>query len=279
MLDLNKPLVSVLICSYNAEKFVEATVRSVSNQTYANMEILVLDNDSSDETVGVLRRVAEEDPRLKIYEAMSNLGAYGGLNYLLDRAAGRYVAINDHDDIWKNDKIRRQVEFLETNGNYVGCGTAMINHYEKYNCFVMRRLRRIGTVAWHTSLVFRNSGQRYDESIKVATDFHFMKNVLCRNHLLIYNHREPYVLRRIRADHSNLSTKWIRIRNLKEILRAKVNTVDKLALLNRVLLGQTLSDYLVLMLLMRRHILSKTDVEEYFDLEEFPLNDRFAQSL
>lgn len=60
---------------------MEATIRSVSNQTYANMEILVLDNDSSDKTVGVLRRVADEDPRLKIYEATSNLGAYGGLNY------------------------------------------------------------------------------------------------------------------------------------------------------------------------------------------------------
>ena len=72
------PLVSVLICSYNAEKFVEATVRSVMNQTYRNLEILVLDNASSDETVVILEGMGREDARIKVYAGRENLGAYGG---------------------------------------------------------------------------------------------------------------------------------------------------------------------------------------------------------
>ena len=108
------PLVSVLICAYNAEKYIEATIRSVMTQTYRNLEILVLDNNSSDGTVGILEGLKREEAETAALRREEELGAYGGLNYLLERAAGTYIAIQDHDDIWHPDKIARQVEFLET---------------------------------------------------------------------------------------------------------------------------------------------------------------------
>jgi glycosyltransferase involved in cell wall biosynthesis len=258
------PLVSVLICSYNAEKFIETTVRSVVNQTYRNLEILILDNASSDRTVGLLEGLAGEDVRLKIYTGSENLGAYGGLDFLLDRASGKYIAIDDHDDVWHSDKIRWQVEFLEQNTQFVGCGTAIINHYEKYDTYLLRRQRRISKIAWHTSLVYRNSGVRYDAGVLVGTDFHFMKHILCRDGKRIYNSDEPYVLRRIMADRSNLSSRWISFRNLREILCVRIGAADKLALLNRLLLPERLADYLVLRVFLRKSILSKADVKEYF---------------
>jgi glycosyltransferase involved in cell wall biosynthesis len=258
------PLVSVLICSYNAEKFIEATVRSIVNQTYRNMEILILDNASSDGTLQVLERLAGEDVRLKIYRGHENLGAYGGLNYLLDRALGKYIAIDDHDDTWHCDKIRRQIEFLEQNAEFVGCGTAIINYYEKYDAYLLRRQPRISEIAWHTSLLFRNSGLRYDTEISVGTDFHFMKHILCRDGGRIHNSDEPCVLRTIMADRSNLSSRWISFKNLREILCVRIDTVDKLALLNRLLLPERLADYLLLKVFLRRSILSKADVKEYF---------------
>ena len=130
------PLVSVLICAYNAQKFIEATIRSVMAQTYRNIEILVLDNNSSDGTVAILEGLKRQEARLRLYGGKKNLGAYGGLNYLLERAAGTYIAIQDHDDLWHPDKIARQVEFLEKNHAYVGCGTAIINYYERYDTFL-----------------------------------------------------------------------------------------------------------------------------------------------
>jgi glycosyltransferase involved in cell wall biosynthesis len=258
------PLVSVLICSYNAENFIETTVRSVVNQTYRNMEILVLDNASSDGTVGVLERLAGEDVRLKIHRGFENLGAYGGLNYLLERASGKYIAIDDHDDTWRSDKIRRQIEFLEQNAEFVGCGTAIINHYKKYGTYLLRCQPRISKIAWHTSLVFRNSGARYDAKLSLGNDFYFMKHILCRDGGHIHNSDEPCVLRTIMADRSNLSSRWINFKNLREILCVRIDALDKLALLNRLLLPERLADYLVLKVFLRRNILSEADVKEYF---------------
>jgi glycosyltransferase involved in cell wall biosynthesis len=261
---INDPLVSVLICSYNAERFVELTIRSVSNQTYSNMEILVLDNNSSDRTVDVLERLAGEDPRLRFYRGNQNLGAYGGLNYLLERAAGEYIAINDHDDIWHAEKIVRQVEFLERNSEYVGCGTAMINYYEKYDTFVVRRQPVVAMVAWHTSLVFRRGSCRYDTSLKIANDFHFMKNTICQNSRCIHNFKEPYVLRKVHADYSNLSTKWIAFKNTIEIVHSKVGLFDKVAMLYRLLLPRWLADHILLKFLIKRNIVAKAEVNRSF---------------
>lgn len=254
----------MLVCSYNAVEFIEATIRSVMNQTYRNLEILVLDNASEDGTVGVLERLCGEDPRIKLFAGRDNLGAYGGLNYLLDRAKGTYIAIQDHDDIWHREKIGRQVEFLENDSRYIGCGTAIINHYEKYDVFLLRRQPNVSRIAWHTSLVFRNHGFRYNAEAKVANDFYFMKHLLCRDGRHIYNYPEPCVLRTIWADRSNLSTKWIASGNLGEILRVRINVFDKLTLFFRLLLPEHIADYLVLRVFLRRHILSEADVEAYF---------------
>jgi len=272
--DPKQPIVSVLICAYNAERFMEATLRSVMAQTYGSLEILVLDNASSDGTREILEGLKGEEPRLKLYGGKKNLGAYGGLNYLLDRATGTYIAIQDHDDIWHPDKIARQVEFLERDHTYVGCGTAIVNYYERYDTFLARRQPEVTRVAWHTSLVFRNLGLRYNAKARVANDFLFMKHILCRDEKRIHNLKEPYVLRMIRADRSNLSTKWISLKNLKEILRARIGLFDKLALLNRLLLPERLADYLVLKVLLRKNIRSAADVRKQFGPAAAPIGHR-----
>ncbi len=261
---MNSPLVSVLVCTFNAERFIEPTMRSVMNQTYANIEILVLDNASSDRTAGMLERIGGEEPRLKLYVGRENLGAYGGLNYLLERASGTYIAINDHDDIWHADKLRKQVEFLEEHKEYIGCGTAIVNYYEKYDTYLLRRQPRVSNIAWHTSLVFRHSSLRYDASLKVGNDFHFMKHLLCGNNRRILNLGEPYVLRPIRADHSNLSTRWIGFRNFADIIRVRMNALDKMALLMRLFLPERFADFLVLKVFFRRNVLPGIHTAAYF---------------
>ena len=268
------PLVSVLICAYNAQKFIEATIRSVMAQTYRNIEILVLDNNSSDGTVAILEGLKRQEARLRLYGGKKNLGAYGGLNYLLERAAGTYIAIQDHDDLWHPDKIARQVQFLEQNHTYIGCGTAIINYYERYDTFLVRRQPAHARIAWHTSLVFRNAGLRYNARLKIANDFFFMKHVLCRKGKNIHNIEEPYVLRTIRADGSNLSTRWISFGNLKEILRARIGLLDKLALLNRLLLPGRLADYLVMKAFLRKNIRSASDVRKQFGPDLVPVGNR-----
>jgi glycosyltransferase involved in cell wall biosynthesis len=268
--DPKQPVVSVLICAYNAERFVEATLRSVMTQTYGSLEILVLDNDSSDRTRDILEGLGQEEPRLRLYAGKKNIGAYGGLNYLLERATGTYVAINDHDDIWHPEKIAKQVKFLEQNQDCAGCGTAIVNYYEKYDTYLLRKQPEVSCLAWHTSLVFRNSGIRYNVQTRVANDFFFMKQILCRDGRRIRNLKEPCVLRTIRADGSNLSTRWISFRNLRDILRVNVNMFDRLAMLYRLLLPGKVADYLMLKLFLRKNVRASEDIKRHFMPDHVP---------
>lgn len=233
-----RPLVSVLICSYNAEKFIKETIQSVLSQTYPELELLILDNASKDKTAEIVRQIASKDRRVKLFANETNLGSYPGLNYLLERAKGIYIAINDHDDIWHPEKLARQVDFLENHKEYAGCGTAIINWYEKYRKTIYRTQPEKADVSWHTTLVFRNGGFRYDTSVKLGTDFYFMKNILSKDKKKIYNFPEPMVYRRIFAGSQNLSGQWMKKTSFRDIAGLKVGLLDKLALFNRRILPQ-----------------------------------------
>jgi len=257
-----QPLVSVLICSYNAEKFIESTIYSVLGQTYKNIELLVLDNASTDKTVDILKRIQLKDKRLHIFAENKNHGAYPGLNYLLEHAHGVYIAINDHDDIWHTEKLRKQISYLEKHKDMIGCGTAIINWYEEYGKGILRTQPEKHTVAWHTSLVYRNESFRYDTSKTVGTDFYFMKNVLCQNGRKIYNFPEPYVFRRIWKGQKNLSSNWMRKMTLNEIVRLEIPFIDKMALLNRKFFPAFVIEYMITHI--NRSVLTKNTLPSEF---------------
>lgn len=243
---MSPPLVSVLVCSYNAEQFIESTVQSILGQTYRNMELLILDNASTDTTVKLLEQIQKTDSRLIIIASKTNHGAYPGLNHLLEKAKGTYIAINDHDDIWHSQKLEKQIAFLESNKKYVGCGTAIINWYEEYKKGILRTQPKEFTIAWHTSLVYRNEGFRYDISKPVGTDFFFMQNIVCKNGKKIFNFPEPYVLRRIWKGQKNFSSSWMKKMEYREIFNLKIPLFDKLALINRKFLPSSLVEWLLI---------------------------------
>src|SRR5680860_1452252 len=101
------PKVSVLICTYNAQKYIETTLQSILDQSYTTLEILILDNNSTDHTLDILQKFT--DKRIQIFPSKKNLGPFGGLNFLLEKSIGEYVAIQDHDDIWHPEKIEKQI--------------------------------------------------------------------------------------------------------------------------------------------------------------------------
>lgn len=119
----NNPLVSVIIPCYNAEKYVESAVRSIMNQTYKNLEIIVTDDCSTDKTFEILQRLAKEDSRIKLYKNETNLKIVKTLNNQISQANGKYIARMDADDISLPKRIEKQVEFLENHTDYGFCGT------------------------------------------------------------------------------------------------------------------------------------------------------------
>lgn len=122
-------LVSVLIPTYNVEKYVEEAVVSILNQTYRNLEIIIIDDCSSDNTYHVLNSLAAKDKRIKLLRNTVNSKIAVTLNNGLKFANGKYIARMDGDDISELDRIEKKVEFLEKNKEFdlVGCSLISID--------------------------------------------------------------------------------------------------------------------------------------------------------
>lgn len=114
MSDSVEPKVSVIIPAYNRESYIRQTVDSVLGQTYQNIELIVVDDGSSDGTRQILEQYGNKLLLLE-HEQRANKGQSAAINLGLKKAVGHYVAILDSDDYWHPDKIKIQVEFLEQN--------------------------------------------------------------------------------------------------------------------------------------------------------------------
>jgi wbfO protein len=106
-------LVSVLIPCYNCEEYVEEAVMSIIKQTYSNLEILVIDDGSTDNTGNILKMLVKEDPRIIYIKNEENLKLIATLNKGLNLCKGKYIARMDADDISLPTRIEKQVNFLE----------------------------------------------------------------------------------------------------------------------------------------------------------------------
>ncbi len=212
---MNEDFVSILIVSYNAERYIHKTIESCLNQTYKNIEVLLLDNNSKDKTVEISRKIQREDNRLKIFVGKTNLGPYNGLNFLLDKAQGKYIAIQDHDDIWYPEKIMKQINFLKKNNKYIACGTNTYYYYESKKIMVLNSYSLVTNFVDHTSLVFRNKMFRYNTNFLLA-DEHFEKKILAYAGK-IGCIQTTLTIHRIKEDGTNLSSYRFRI-NLKNIM-------------------------------------------------------------
>ncbi len=108
-----QPLVSVIIPAYNAAGTISATLESVRAQTYAPLEIIVVDDGSTDATPSILKAVAAEEPRLRIIR-QQNAGVARARNRALAEAQGEWIATIDADDIWHPEKLERQIRVAVT---------------------------------------------------------------------------------------------------------------------------------------------------------------------
>lgn len=112
-------LVSIVMPNYNANKYVEETIKSVINQTYSDWEILFVDDCSKDNSVELVR--AFKDERIKIFVNESNKGAAYSRNYALRHAKGKWIAFLDSDDMWHPQKLEKQLEFMVKNNYKFSC--------------------------------------------------------------------------------------------------------------------------------------------------------------
>lgn len=106
-------LVSIITPNWNCEKFIAETIESVQTQTYQNWEMLIQDDCSTDGSLQVACRYAENDSRIKIEVNPKNSGAAVSRNNAIKRSKGIYLAYLDSDDIWVPEKLEKQLAFME----------------------------------------------------------------------------------------------------------------------------------------------------------------------
>lgn len=107
-------LVSIITPSYNTARFLRETIECVRAQTYANWEMLIVDDCSTDDTDDVVSAFADE--RIRFFKNDCNRGAAYSRNFALRQARGRWIAFLDSDDLWLPDKLEKQIRFMEENG-------------------------------------------------------------------------------------------------------------------------------------------------------------------
>ncbi len=108
----NSPLVSVIIPTYNGESTILRAINSVLNQTYSNLELIIVDDCSKDNTFEVVKNV--KDKRVKVLRHKKNRGGSAARNTGIKEAKGEYIAFLDDDDEWLNEKVEKQVEYLKS---------------------------------------------------------------------------------------------------------------------------------------------------------------------
>lgn len=109
------PTVSVIIPSYNHEKFVAEAIQSVLDQTYQDFEIIITDDGSSDQTVNLIKQF--KDPRIQLFCFEKNQGACIAANNCLKHAKGKYIAMLSSDDVFLPEKLAKQVAYLQSHSD------------------------------------------------------------------------------------------------------------------------------------------------------------------
>jgi glycosyltransferase involved in cell wall biosynthesis len=135
------PLVSIALCTYNGEKFLPGQLDSLLAQDHASIEIITVDDCSTDNTWEILQQYAQKDDRLKPYQNKQNLGHTLNFEKAIGLCKGDYIALSDQDDIWEHHKISTLMaaigegmmvyhnsDFIDEQGKRIGNDTMATGH-------------------------------------------------------------------------------------------------------------------------------------------------------
>lgn len=112
---INSPLVSILISAYNEEKYIQACIESCLEQTYTNIEIVLVNDGSTDSTLEIINQHYQKDFKVKIIELKENIGKINGFNSAFQASKGEYIAIMGADDICYPQRIEISLKYLTQN--------------------------------------------------------------------------------------------------------------------------------------------------------------------
>tara|TARA_B100000161_G_scaffold237398_1_gene187737 strand:+ start:600 stop:1343 length:744 start_codon:yes stop_codon:yes gene_type:complete len=108
-------LVSVIIPYYKKKKYIINSIKSVLNQTYENLEIIIIYDDENQNDLDFIQEIKKKDKRIFIIKNLKTMGAGDSRNIGINNSKGQYIAFLDADDTWQNDKLNKQINFMKSN--------------------------------------------------------------------------------------------------------------------------------------------------------------------
>jgi glycosyltransferase involved in cell wall biosynthesis len=186
---MQPPLVTVLVAVHDGERYLRTALESILRQTVSDLELLVVDDGSTDATPQVLGEL--DDPRLRVLRTDERLGLAGALNLGLDEARGRYLARMDADDAAFPDWLERSLPLLESDVALVGSGVVDVDengrpgavHLHEPGGEAMQWRALFSAPVFHNTVVLarhvlEDRGLRYDTSFGESEDYHLWVRVL-----------------------------------------------------------------------------------------------------
>ena len=186
-MDNSKPLVSVLMSVRNGEQTVEKSIKSILNQSYDYLEFLIIDDCSTDSTLGKLKILEKKDSRISIFTNSENIGLTKSLNKLIKNTKGELIARQDADDYSNQDRIYTQVQYLLKNNLDAVTSRALIIGSTKkipgLSYFIPAKfLMKFKNPFIHGSLIIKkqvlNDLGLYDENFYYAQDYKLYLDLL-----------------------------------------------------------------------------------------------------
>ena len=151
-------MISVVIPTYNREKTIKRAIDSILNQTYKDIEIIIVDDCSKDNTEEIIKQY--KDNRIKYIKLDKNSGACAARNKGIELAKGQYIAFQDSDDYWKSDKLEKQLENMKKEKSDIDfCEINVKGESQKNKTIIKptkKDLRRIKKIGVKKALCYQN---------------------------------------------------------------------------------------------------------------------------
>lgn len=159
-----KLLVSIALCTYNGEKYLAQQLDSLVKQDYTNLEIVILDDFSTDATIQILKSYEKKNSEITLIQNSSNIGFNKNFEKALSYCSGQYIAIADQDDVWMQNKITIMMEhigdnlLLYHNSNYINENGFLMNkstqtHHRFISGYCAKNLIYYNCVSGHSCLI------------------------------------------------------------------------------------------------------------------------------
>jgi len=130
--------------AYNAEKTIKASINSIKAQTFCDWELIVVDDGSQDATPLIVKAFVDEDPRIQLVMNERNMGVSVTRNTGIAHAKGQWIAFLDSDDLWQEDKLDKQLKFMEANKAVISyTSTAYIDKAGYKSSFILRAKHKL----------------------------------------------------------------------------------------------------------------------------------------